>query len=134
MKEYETWIEYAESALKVALEVKSTEGIRIDDKCYLLQQAVEKVLKALLIYYNEKPPKIHNIQVLFSHLKPNTDIPKYIQARTLCELTDFAIQKRYPGEYIEGISNEKYHQYIDLTRLCFDWVRNTVNKKIENNK
>ena len=110
--------------------MKSVDGILIDDKCYLLQQALEKLLKAVLLFYNEIPPKIHNIQVLFSSIKLKTDIPKYIQADILCELTEFATKRRYPGDDFEDISCEKYLQYVDLTRLCFDWVRNTVNKNV----
>jgi HEPN domain-containing protein len=50
MERYESWIERAKSSLELA-QAKIIQYLRYEDLCFQLQQAAEKALKGLLIYY-----------------------------------------------------------------------------------
>ena len=129
MVRYEEWIERAKSSLELA-QVKIIRYIQYEDLCFQVQQAVEKALKGLLIFYNVEPEFTHNIELLIDELKKFTDIPEKINEAT--ELTNYAVQTRYPGEYDE-ITKEEYEKAVKIAKDCLDWVENKI-KKIEENK
>ncbi|MCK5202165.1 MAG: HEPN domain-containing protein [Spirochaetales bacterium] len=47
------------------------------------------------------------------------DIPKEI--REIGELSDYAVQTRYPGDYAE-ISREEYNKAIELAERAYNWA------------
>ena len=47
---YNEWINRARSSLKIAKELNH-EGIYLEDLCFQAQQAAEKALKAVMIFY-----------------------------------------------------------------------------------
>jgi HEPN domain-containing protein len=63
MERYESWIERAKSSLELA-QAKIIRHIHYEDLCFQLQQAAEKALKGLLIYYGFEPEYTHNIEIL----------------------------------------------------------------------
>ena len=103
MERYEEWIGRAKSSLELA-QAKIIHYIQYEDLCYQLQQAVEKALKGLLIYYNVEPEFTHNIELLINELKKFTDIPEKVNEAT--DLTNYAVLTRYPGEYDEITKEE----------------------------
>jgi HEPN domain-containing protein len=48
------------------------------------------------------------------------------------QLTNYAVQTRYPGEYDE-IKKEEYENSIKIANVCLDWVENKI-KEAEENK
>jgi HEPN domain-containing protein len=78
MERYESWIERAKSSLELA-QAKIIRHIHYEDLCFQLQQAVEKALKGLLIYYGFEPEFAHNIEILLNELKNFIDIPENIK-------------------------------------------------------
>jgi HEPN domain-containing protein len=102
-----------------------------EDLCYQAQQAVEKAIKGLLIFYNIEPEFTHNIGILLKELEKVTDIPENVREAT--ELTTYAVQTRYPGEYDE-ITKEEYEKSIRTAKNCLDWVENKIKKTKENEK
>ena len=62
-EDYLTWMKRAESALALGLVAKSDE-ILFEDLCFQLQQAIEKAMKALLVYNDTEPPITHSFAVL----------------------------------------------------------------------
>jgi HEPN domain-containing protein len=100
MARYEEWIERAKSSLELA-QVKIIRYIQYEDLCFQAQQAVEK---ALLIFYRVEPEFTHNIELLINELKKFTDIPEKVNEAT--QLTNYAVQTRYPGEYDEITKEE----------------------------
>ncbi|MDR2086583.1 MAG: HEPN domain-containing protein [Dysgonamonadaceae bacterium] len=130
MERYESWIERAKSSLELA-QAKIIRHIHYEDLCFQLQQAAEKALKGLLIYYGVEPEFTHNIEILLKEIKNFTDIPKNIKEAV--QLTNYAVQTRYPGEYDE-ITKEEYENSIKIASLCLDWVENKIKETEENKK
>jgi len=129
MARYEEWIKRAKSSLELA-QAKIIQYTYYEDLCYQSQQAVEKALKGLLIYYRIEPEFTHNIEILLNVLKKFTNLPKEIMESA--KLTIYAVQTRYPGEYDE-ITKEEYEKSIEIAKACLDWVEKTIeseNKKV----
>jgi HEPN domain-containing protein len=93
--------------------------IHYEDMCFQLQQAAEKALKGLLIYYGVEPEFTHNIEILLKEIKNFTEIPENI--KEAAQLTNYAVQTRYPGEYDE-ITKEEYENSIKIATACLDWI------------
>ena len=129
MARYEEWIKRAKSSLELA-QTKIIHHINYEDLCYQSQQAVEKALKGLLIYYSVEPEFTHNIEVLLKALKKYTDIPDNIKESA--QLTNYAVQTRYPGEYDE-ITKDEYEKSIIIAKNCLDWVENTIKDTAKGN-
>jgi len=125
MARYEEWIKRAKSSLELA-QTKIIRYINYEDLCYQSQQAVEKALKGLLIYYGVEPEFTHNIEILLKEIKKFTDIPENIKEAAL--LTNYAVQTRYPGEYDE-IKKEEYEKSIKIAKDCLYWIEIKINEK-----
>jgi HEPN domain-containing protein len=64
--------------------------------CYHAQQAVEKFLKAFLVYHNIDFPKTHDLDFLLLECKKIND---KIFDMDLGSLTDFGVSIRYPDDF-----------------------------------
>ena len=127
MARYEEWIERAKSALELA-QAKIIRHIHYEDLCFQTQQAAEKAIKGLLIYYGVEPEFTYNIERLLNELKKYTEIPKNIGKSAL--LTDYASQTRYPGEY-DDITKEDYEKAVHIAQECLDWVEGIIKRNGE---
>jgi HEPN domain-containing protein len=96
------------SSLELA-QAKIIRHIHYEYLCFQLQQAAEKALKGLLIYYGVEPEFTHNVEILLKQLKKFIDIPENIKETV--RLAIYAVQTRYPGEYDE-ITKEEYEKSI----------------------
>jgi len=122
MARYDEWIKRAKSSLELA-QAEIVHYIYYEDLCYQSQQAVEKALKGLLIYYGVEPEFTHNIEILLNEVKKFTDIPENIKEAAL--LTNYAVQTRYPGEYDE-ITKEEYEKSIKIAKDCLQWIEDKI--------
>ena len=129
MARYEEWISRANSSLDLA-KTKITHRIIYEDLCYQAQQAVEKALKGLLIYFEIEPEFTHNIEILINALKQCTEVPDNV--RKSAGLTDYAVFTRYPGGYNE-ITKTQHEKAIKTAEDCLKWVEKTI-KEIEEQK
>ena len=125
MARYEEWIERAKSNLELA-QAKIIHHIYYEDLCYQSQQAAEKALKGLLIYYGVEPEFTHNIEILLNKIKAFADIPENVKEAV--QLTIYAVQTRYPGEYDE-ITKEEYEKSVKMAKDCLNWIENKISKK-----
>jgi HEPN domain-containing protein len=127
MARYEEWIEREKSSLEKKKK-KIIRYIQYEDLCFQIQQAVEKALKGLLIFYGVEPEFTHNIELLINGLKKFTDIPEKINEAA--QLTTYAVQTRYPGGY-DDITKKEYETAVKIAKDCLDWVEHTIkeNKK-----
>ena len=107
MEVYEKFYRRADSMLNGAIGVKDNKSMLNEDKCYMLQQALEKALKAILIYHGVNPPHTHNIEVLFNLIQQCEVIPQNVYRHELNKLTDYSTQKRYPGEEDEDETTDE---------------------------
>jgi HEPN domain-containing protein len=122
MARVDEWIERAKGSLEIA-QVKIVGHIHYEDLCFQIQQAVEKALKGLLIFYGVEPEFTHNIELLLTELEKFTVIPQ--DARQAMKLTTYAVQTRYPGGY-DDITKEEYEKAVKIAKDCLDWVENKI--------
>jgi HEPN domain-containing protein len=93
--------EYVEEWLERARHDVETAQLLIDERgytdaiAYHIQQGIEKYLKGLLVYHGEKPPRVHELELLLSlAVKYNDELNIYSD---LCEKASaFYIEDRYP--------------------------------------
>ena len=131
--DYRIWLDRAKSSLKISKTSKD-EDIFYEDLCFQAQQAVEKALKGLLIFYNAELEKTHNLVSLIKELSKYSDIPEEIKETAI--LNDYAVQTRYPGDYTP-INENEYNNAVTITEKCINWVDKKIKellKKIEDEK
>jgi HEPN domain-containing protein len=130
MERYETWIERAKSSLEIS-KIAVNVNVQYEDLCFQSQQAVEKALKGLLIYYGLEPEFTHNIGILLNELEKVTEIPENIKETT--KLTKYAVITRYPGEYDE-LTKENYEESLKIAKECLEWAKKTIKESEKNKK
>ena len=122
MNSYEEWLKRARSSLELA-KFSGNKLVCYEDLCFQAQQAVEKGLKALLIYYGVEPEKTHNLYILLQELEKYTKIDYEI--KEVLKLHNFAVLTRYPGEYAE-IEKEEYEESILIAEKCLKWIERNM--------
>ena len=90
------WLRHARSDLLVA-QTPTAPGVLRETLCYHLQQAAEKSLKAVLIYFDIAPPRTHNLKMLIELMPAAFPVPDSVASAA--SLTDYAVTTRYPGDY-----------------------------------
>ena len=121
MDDYQIWIKRAYNSLALA-KVEKTDEICYEDLCYNAQQAIEKGLKALLIYYGEnisRSLKTHDLFVLLKSLERYVEVPDYMIEAAV--LTEYATGTRYPGDY-EEVTEQSYRDAINAAEQSLEWV------------
>jgi HEPN domain-containing protein len=130
MEHYESWIERAKSSLEIS-KIAVNASVYYEDLCYQSQQAVEKALKGLFIYYGNEPEFTHNIGILLNEIEKFTEIPENIKQAT--KLTKYTVITRYPGEYDE-ITKENYEESIKIAKECLEWTENKIKESEKDRK
>ena len=97
------WLEWQERAdedlLSLKALLKHQEGSP-STGCFLAQQAVEKLLKSVLVFHGAELEKIHDLLVLLNKIKPyEPEISQF--SEDVAVLTRYYIETRYPGDYPE---------------------------------
>ena len=90
------WLAKADSDL-AAGQLLLTAG-PFDSACFHAQQAIEKLLKALLTFYDQPPPRTHDLeelQRLALVLHHDTDLAAF----DLFEASDYAVMARYDLQF-----------------------------------
>lgn len=123
MNDVKEWLKIAKSNFIVgkSFYILSEEDVRFEEFCFELQQSVEKSLKALLVHHNIKFPKTHSISALLTLLQENSvNLPEKIL--DAAELTKYAIETRYPDNYIE-ITEKDYEEAVQMAEYVYEWVK-----------
>ena len=131
LKVTKEWLDKADNDLKAA-KILLNNGGDLDIIVFHLQQAVEKYLKAFLVYsYNirgEKDkviPKTHDIKELInlcSNIDPDFKKLYEIGAHKLYPI---GIEVRYPGNY--EISYETVIEFLNITEKVREFILNKLN-------
>ena len=90
------WIKKADDDLGLARHLIDERSIYLNAVAFHSQQACEKYLKALLVFYQQEYPKTHDIAVLLDILA-TVDINTAEQLSSADELNPYAVEARYPG-------------------------------------
>ncbi len=124
-KETTEWLIKASSDLKIVeheLNLPEEEIVK-DAVCFHCQQAVEKYLKAFLIYHKVKPKRTHDIGHLLDQC---ANIDEDFASIEVKELSIFGVDIRYPDDfYIPTIEEVKF--YYNLAKQ----IKILVNSKLE---
>ena len=116
------WVERAEYDLDTAKAM--LESARYLYVAYTCQQAIEKILKAIIAQQNKENLPIHNLNRLaeMAEIKDDLSPEKF---DFLAELTPYCIEARY-GDYKESLSEiidkEKAKEIFDETKRVFKWL------------
>jgi HEPN domain-containing protein len=131
--EYKIWLARAKSSLAISKH-KPDEDVFYEDLCFQAQQAVEKALKGLLIFYNVDPERTHNLVSLIKELSKYCALPEEVTETAI--LNDYAVQTRYPGDYTP-VEEDEYKNAVLLTEKCIKWIEKKIKeitKKMKDNK
>ncbi len=114
------WLRRARSDLNPGRSALRTQGVLPEDACFHAQQCAEKALKSLLTSHGIDFPRTHAIETLLDLLKANNlTIPEDVDEAF--ELTQYAVQTRYPGEW-EPITPEEAQQALERAEIVLEWV------------
>jgi len=116
------WIERSEYDLDTAKVMLDTS--RYLYVAYMCQQAIEKILKALIAQLGKENFPIHNLSRLAEISLISNELTSD-QFNFLAELTPYHIEARY-GDYKESLSEiinkEKAEQVYKKTREIYEWI------------
>ncbi|GMT49823.1 MAG: DNA-binding protein [bacterium] len=117
----EQWLKRTRSSLEKAMAGKVSDGILYEDLCFDCQQAVEKSLKALLVYLNIIFPFTHSITRLLELIEESgIKVPELIKDSIV--LTDYTVTTRYPGDY-DPVDENEYKESVYIAEQVFNWVK-----------
>jgi HEPN domain-containing protein len=120
--DYKMWIDRAKSSLAISKN-KPEEDIFLEDLCFQAQQAAEKAIKGLLVFYKVEPEKTHNLVSLIKELSKYITVPDVINETVI--LNDYAVQTRYPGDYTP-VDADEYNDAIKIAENCVNWIKNKI--------
>jgi HEPN domain-containing protein len=116
------WLKKAENDLKSAQVLLAAEEGLLDTACFHAQQVAEKSLKALLTARGVEFPKTH-VLLFLVNLFNDADINLFREK--LDRLTDYAVEARYPGDYLEP-EREEAEEAVRLAHDIFHLVRSKI--------
>ena len=128
----QSWIEKAKKDLKTAERELKYEDPVIESVCFHSQQAVEKLIKSLLIFYDLEPDKTHSIGRLILKL-PESEKTFHEKIDEYDSLTDYAVELRYPDiSEIPTKTEAKYAFKLATECLTIILERITLQDQSEN--
>ena len=99
-EECEEWLRKARNDLVSARILLSHSAPVTDTACFHSQQAVEKTLKAFLVYFGVSFEKVHSLSYLLDMCEKQE--PRIVTIRDKAErLAPYAVEVRYPGTFVE---------------------------------
>jgi HEPN domain-containing protein len=117
LKEVDSWLRYARDDLFGAERLLDTADVAPRLAFFHAQQAAEKAIKASLIFSQTGFPKTHNLQLLCNLLPQGWRLRE--DPSRLSDLSDWAVEPRYPGELREATKDEA-EAAIEQAREVFE--------------
>jgi HEPN domain-containing protein len=94
------WLKYANDDLKAGVLLFNNDPYEFKSiVCYHMEQAVEKYLKAYLIFNDKEINKTHDITELIENCKEIDIDFDNIYSFNANELTDYAVNLKYPSSF-----------------------------------
>lgn len=114
------WLTKAQSDLASAAKLADKFDPHLDTAIYHCQQAAEKAIKAVLVFYDQPFEKTHEIEALIPLAVPFA--PNLTQWLEVGErLTPYATTYRYPGESLEP-TPEEFEQALKSAEDFYTFV------------
>lgn len=116
----QAWLVRAHSDLALARVALTAPDVLLEDACYHTQQCAEKALKALLVRLQIDFPYTHVLETLLDLLRQTgLDVPPLVDEAV--ELTQYAVQARYPGVW-EPVTRTEAEFAIRVAAWVLDWA------------
>lgn len=124
--EVKEWLDRAVLDLGVAKHLESTYHPKpIEIICYHCQQAAEKAIKALILYFGAEGgmPKLHDLSFLLGQIKNKTAVEEkyYDYADTL---SPYGVAVRYPNELF--LEERHAKEAIRYAEEILQWVEKII--------
>ncbi len=123
------WLEKASNDLRTAETMLSVMPPVTDTSCYHAQQCIEKALKACLTLAGRHVEKTHSLPRLVELCLMDVEAMARL-ADVAVELTDYAVQSRYPDDWRE-IPLEEAEKAVQKAKEAFAFIRSELNRKME---
>ena len=122
------WLKKAKNDLRAVQQIMSESDYPTDIVCFHSQQAIEKSLKAILIYRDIEFKRSHDLIYLLnlSELSAETK-QKYIA--TFLDINYYAVNARYPGEEDDPTIAETELAF-QIARDVFDLSERIIYEKV----
>ncbi|MDR3713976.1 MAG: HEPN domain-containing protein [Puia sp.] len=118
----ESWLNKADHDLLSAQRLLEIEPMILDNACFHCQQAIEKCLKAFLVYHGRDVERTHNIIFLLSEC---ANFDPVFAAVDPMNINAYAVQGRYPDSNLIPTIDEAKSYY----RLAIQ-IRDLVAERI----
>ena len=109
-------------------------GHYTDTTGYILQQSLEKLLKSILAYENQKIEKSHNLVGLYEIVSDKLHLDEE-DIRFLSIATTYGTKLRYPTPHKKMPSRDEIKEVLDFAMKLFDNVCQILNidqKEVKN--
>jgi HEPN domain-containing protein len=117
------WLRHARSDLSLARSSPRDEAVLLETLSFHAQQAVEKAIKAVLVFSGVGFPKTHSIGALLELLPPS--VPRDAILERSASLTDYAVTSRYPGE-AEDVTGDELCEAVAIADRVVAWASRVV--------
>lgn len=122
------WLRRARSSIAYA-RISNPNEVCWEEPCFQAQQAAEKAIKGMMLYFNVRFPYVHDLGLLLDKFeKCGITIPD--EVRECVDLTPYAFQTRYPGDY-EPVTEDDYHRAIDQANVVVVWAGRIIESNSE---
>lgn len=124
-EEVKEWFIVAERDLQTVEILLQHPDLEVYDVvCFHCQQAAEKYLKALMIYFDEEPPRTHDLAYLIELLSKKDK--RIIGLNEVIKLNEYAVNYRYPDHLeIDDIAIAK--EALELAKKVKIFVLDNTN-------
>lgn len=122
------WLAKAENDLKAVKQLLTFEDAPTDVISFHCQQSVEKYLKSYLTLVDVRVKKTHDLEtILYLCIGEDKDF-KELDTEEIANFTFYAVEIRYPEDYIELTISEAEELY-KIARKVRDFVRGKLKEK-----
>ena len=115
IQEATRWLVYAREDLQTAKFIFDHPTIAYRHICGLSQQATEKALKAVLVFLQIEFPRTHDLDVLWNRIPSDWTLKESIP--DLATLTEWAVESRYPGDWLEANQSDAKSAYNQASQI-----------------
>jgi HEPN domain-containing protein len=122
----EDWLRRAKGNLARAKQTKPKDAFW-EDLCFDAQQAAEKAINAVLVFRQIEFRKTHDLRGLLT-LLDSSGYPVPDEIRRADELTDYAVETRYPG-LSEPVGVTEYREAVDLAQAVVRWAGEQISAR-----
>jgi HEPN domain-containing protein len=125
LDEIKEWFQVAEDDLTAAQILLNYDPPVINATCFHCQQAIEKSLKAFLVWKNEPFEKTHDLTYLLELCETHGLEFDFLKDKAKT-ITSYAVKNRYPSA-VPKITIDEAREALDITNNVWRVIRSLIN-------